>query len=55
MHNFVDPGDFLKLALIDWQEYKNVNKKIAHKVREIRQQLKGDTVWIHGDQFMMVP
>ena len=55
MHNFVDPGDYHTQALNDWAEYKNINKKIAHKIREVRQTLKADTIWIHGDQFMMVP
>ena len=55
MHNFVNPIDHLKPGIFDWNEFKNVNAKVARRVQQVRQLLNSQTIWIHDDQFMLVP
>ena len=55
MHNFVDPSDHLKTSVLDWSEFKKVNAQVANKVHKVRQLLNSHTIWVHGDQFMLVP
>ena len=55
MHNFVDPVDHLKSEINEWAEFKAVNAKIARRVNQVRSMVNSKTIWIHGDQFMLVP
>ena len=55
MHNFADPSDHVKQALNYWAEFKSINSRIAWRVQEVRRQVNSHTVWIHGDQNMLVP
>ena len=55
MHNFTDPSDHLKLAFNYWNEFKSINAKIAKRVLDVRQLVNSHTIWIHGDQNMLVP
>lgn len=55
MHNFVDPCDHLKTAINDWAEFKAVNAKVARRVYQVRMLFDTQTIWLHGDQFMLVP
>ena len=32
-----------------------MNAAVARKVQQVRQEKNSKTIWIHGDQFMLVP
>ena len=49
MHNFIDPDDEDPKIRDRWNDFKEVNHKIAIKVQELRQEFKSNSVWIHGD------
>ena len=55
MHNFIDPDDAELKINERWTDFKDVNFKIAQRVHELRTEFKSNTVWIHGDQFIILP
>ena len=55
MHNFVDPGDHMRMKASDWVDFRAVNVRVARRVHTVRQQFKAQTIWVHGDQNMLVP
>ena len=55
MHNFIDPDDEDPKIRDRWNDFKEVNHKIAIRVQELRQEFKSNSVWIHGDQFVLAP
>lgn len=55
MHNFVDSSVHVKMCSQEWAEFRAVNVRIAVRVHQIRSQLNAQTIWIHGDQNMLVP
>jgi len=55
MHNFVDPSDNHKFEINEWAEFKAVNARVARRVQQVRSMVNSNTIWIHGDQLMLVP
>ena len=55
MHNFTSAADHTKTAINDWAEFKAVNARVARRVHQVRQLVNSQTIWIHGDHFMLVP
>ena len=55
MHNFIDPSDQDVTLNEKWPDFKEVNAKIAQRVHELRNEFKSNVVWIHGDQFILLP
>jgi len=55
MHNFADTMDHLKQSFNYWTEFKSINSKIARRVQDVRRLVNSHTIWIHGDQNMLVP
>ena len=47
MHNFIDPEESMEPER--WNDFKDVNYKIAHKIHELRNEFKSNTVWIHSN------